>query len=229
MSIFIYVAVSIIATSCGAFAVVSARRRIHVLRVTGETFSHHDVALSRSAAVISCTVVAAASMMLVSQLGVSLALAGYMIAVTGFVYLALIDIDTHLLPWADCLTVGFLAGALLSTDALIQHRGDIVATMVVSAIVTWVIFRFLEWLSRGDLGGGDVMLASVLAAVLGYFGTAAVIQAIVVAIVSAGAFALVAITVTRFHARSAFAFGPFLLVGALIAMMSADPLWVATH
>lgn len=221
--------ISLAAGACALCAVVSARRRVYQLRSTGETFANRDFSSSFVAILVTLAVVITATNAMVANVGASIALIGHMFAITGCVYLALIDIDTHLLPWIDCIIVGFLSCGFLSIDALLHSRIDAVVMMALSALLTWVIFRCLEWLSRGDLGGGDVVLATVLAAVLGWFGMSATAQAMVVAVVMAGVFALVAMLFSRFHLRTAFAFGPFLIIGALFVMMTADPLWVTTY
>ena len=82
--------------------------------------------------------------MVTANVGVSFVLLGYVFAINGCVYLALIDIDTHLLPWADCIVVGVISCSLLGIDVIIHRQFNVVATMAMSASVTWVIFRYLE-------------------------------------------------------------------------------------
>lgn len=216
--------VSLVAGFCACLAVVSARRRIDQLRSTGETFSNGEFSSSYVAIPITIAVVSTATNVTAANIGMSVALFGLMIAMSGCAYLALIDIDTHLLPWADCIAIGVISCSVLVVDVIIQSRLDVVVTMAVSAVLTGVIFRSLEWMSRGDLGGGDVVLATVLAAVLGWFGIGAVMRAMTLGALSAGVFALFAMLLSRFHLRTAFAFGPFLIIGALFVMMTADPL-----
>lgn len=228
MSLFL-LAVAAVTALLGVGAVFGARCRIDHLRSTGETFAHY--ALSRSRAVLSCVValVVAANVMVARNIGLSFALVGFGVAITGCAYLALIDIDTHLLPWSDSIALGVASCLFLMADAVVRSHVELIVVMVASGVSAWIVFRIIEWLSRGDLGGGDVVLASVLGVILGWFGGAAVLQAMVYSIVCAGVFALGAMLFSGFRARTAFAFGPFLILGAVLVMITTDPLLVATY
>jgi leader peptidase (prepilin peptidase)/N-methyltransferase len=229
MSYLVLIATAAVAGLLGLGAVIAARQRIDVLRATGETFAHRDLSRSIFSLVVTIFIVVVTSVVVAHNVSLSLALVGLLIAVAGLAYLSLIDIDTHLLPWSDSLVIGAASCVFLVVDVISHSRGDVVVIMLSSGATAWLVFRCIEWCSRGDLGGGDVILASVLATMLGWFGAGAVIDAMVYSLVCAGVFALITIVRAGFRSQSVFAFGPFLVAGALIAMMSADPLWVATH
>ena len=229
MSNSILIAVAVVVACLGVIAVVAARHRVEHLRRTGETFAQRNVSSSRTLLIIVVLAVTGASALVAHNVGLSVALIGLVVAIIGCVYLALIDIDTHLLPWGDSIVIGVASCLFLFIDAVLQSQNNVIAVMITSGVITWCIFRLIEWMSRGDLGGGDVVLASVLAAVLGWFGVGAVMNALVYAIVCAGVFALGAVALSGFRARTAFAFGPFLITGAVIVMITADPLWTTTY
>ena len=229
MSNSILIAVAVVVACLGVLAVVAARHRIDHLRCTGETFAQHDVSRSSVALILLPSLVTIASLFVARNVHSSLPLFGLVIAIVGCVYLALIDIDTHLLPWSDSLAIGSMSCAFLIADSLSRSHYGLIATMTASGVITWCVFRFIEWISRGDLGGGDVVLASVLAAVLGWFGVGAVMNAMVYAVMCAGVFAIGAIVLSGFRGRTAFAFGPFLIFGAVIVMITAHPLWTTTY
>lgn len=222
-------ATGVVAVFLSAISVVLAQHRIEHLRSTGETFAQRDVSRSRAAFVVVVIASVAACVMVARNVGWSFALLGFVFTMFGCAYLTLVDIDTHLLPWNDSILVGVTSCAFLVIDAVVRSQSEVIAVMATCGIVTWCVFRFIEWMSRGDLGGGDVVLASVLAAVVGWFGTGAVVNALVYAIVCAGVFALGAMVVSGFRPRTAFAFGPFLIVGAVIVIVTSDPLWVTAQ
>jgi len=222
------IATAAVAALLGAFVVLGARHRINHLRRTGETFAQHDV--SRSPAVVVVVVAVVVAFVMTSRnVGWSFALLGYLVAILGCAHLVLIDIDTHLLPWNDSILIGTTSCVLLVIDAVVRSQPEAIVMMATCGIITWCVFRSIEWLSRGDLGGGDVVLASVLAVILGRFGSAAVMSALVYAIVCAGVFALGAMLLSGFRAQTSFAFGPFLILGAVIVMITADPSWTVTQ
>ena len=229
MSNLILTATAVASAFLGVVAVYFARHRIERLRRTGETFAQRDVSRLFPVLLVVVFVVTGVSVAVARNVGFSVALFGLVVAIVGCAYLALIDIDTHLLPWGDSIVIGITSCSFLLIDVLLRSQHDVIAVMIASGVITWCVFRFIEWMSRGDLGGGDVVLASVLAAVLGWFGTNAVVNALVYAIACAGIFALGAMVVSGFRARTAFAFGPFLVIGAVIVMITIDPLWTTTY
>ena len=229
MSNLFHTATAVVAAFLGVVACYFARHRVEHLRQTGETFAQRNVSSSCIVSIVVVLAVTGASVLVAHNVGLSVALIGLVVAIVGCAYLAIIDIDTHLLPWSDSIVVGIASCSFLLVDAALRSQNDVIAVMIASGVITWCVFRFIEWMSRGDLGGGDVVLASVLAAVLGWFGVGAVMNALVYAIVCAGVFALGAVVLSGFRARTAFAFGPFLITGAVIVMITAHPLWTTTY
>lgn len=228
MSVFVSIGAVAIASALSACAFFFARHRVDFLRLTGETFARRDVSRSRSVTAVVVIAVAVASAIAARTLGPSLALLGVLFAVSGCVYLALIDIDTHLLPWGDSMLVGVLPSLIFIVDAMIHSRTDVVLMMLACGVCALLVFIMIERLSRGDLGGGDVVLVGVLATMLGYFGVSAVMRSLVYALFVAGMFALCAMLLLGFRARTAFAFGPFLIFGAVVVMSTSRPLLVVT-
>jgi leader peptidase (prepilin peptidase) / N-methyltransferase len=226
MSFFLSVGAVVVASVFSACSIVVARHRVDYLRLTGETFARRDVSRSRSVAAVVVVAVAITSATAAHTLGQSLALLGVLFALSGCVYLAFIDIDTHLLPWGDSMLVGVVPSLIFIVDAMIHSRPDVVLVMLGCGVGALIVFILIERLSRGDLGGGDVVLVGVLATMLGYFGVSAVMQSLFYALLTAGVFALGAMVLLGFRTRTAFAFGPFLILGAVVVMTTSRPLWV---
>lgn len=76
--------------------------------------------------------------------------------------------------------------------------------------------------SRGGLGLGDVKLAAVIGLYLGYSDT---VLALFIAFFGGGLVASFLLVTRRARARSRLPFGPFLAMGALLAMVVGDALW----
>jgi leader peptidase (prepilin peptidase)/N-methyltransferase len=77
----------------------------------------------------------------------------------------------------------------------------------------------LEVLARGGLGGGDVALAGLLGLYLGWISYEAIAVGLLAAFVVGGVFALLLLITRKANRSTRFAFGPFLVVGALIAVL----------
>ena len=75
--------------------------------------------------------------------------------------------------------------------------------------------------SSGALGMGDVKLSSVLGLNLAYFSLASLFLATLLAFVMATLFVLLGTILRRLTLKSAVPFGPFMIIGALIALFVA--------
>lgn len=131
------------------------------------------------------------------------------------VLLAYIDWHTHLLPylivWPLNLAVLLLAvlGAGLEGDwALLAHAA-------VGGVVVWGIFRVLHQISPGGLGYGDVRLGFALGVVLGSISAAATLYGLFFGFFL-GAIGSILLSRLKLVDVKGFAFGPYLLLGAIL-------------
>ena len=73
----------------------------------------------------------------------------------------------------------------------------------------------------GQLGGGDIKLAGLVGLVLGWVGWPALLSGAVLGFVLSAVASLVLLAARRVTMRSAISFGPFLLGGALLAILAS--------
>jgi leader peptidase (prepilin peptidase)/N-methyltransferase len=144
------------------------------------------------------------------DLAPALVLAAALVAVTG------IDLDHQIIP--DVVTLpGIAAGLAFSlitghprwTDALI---GVLVGGGLFFAIIV---------ASRGGMGGGDMKLAAMLGAFLGW---RSLLVAILAAVLAGGLLAIALLALGRRGRKDAVPFGPFLAMGGLLALFWGPPL-----
>jgi leader peptidase (prepilin peptidase)/N-methyltransferase len=83
----------------------------------------------------------------------------------------------------------------------------------------WVVYAALAFLVPGGLGLGDATLGGLVALPLGYVGWSVPILGFVVAYLVSGLVAVVGLALRRLSLRSHIAFGPFIVVGALVAVL----------
>jgi leader peptidase (prepilin peptidase)/N-methyltransferase len=133
-------------------------------------------------------------------------------------WLTLIDIDTHLLPRRIVFRTTALVLPLLIICAFSDDAGSVLG-MFIGAITMWMFMRVLEVLARGGLGGGDVALAGLLGLYLGWISYEAIAVGLLAAFVVGGVYALLLLITRKANRSTRFAFGPFLVVGALIAVL----------
>ncbi len=82
-----------------------------------------------------------------------------------------------------------------------------------------VVYVVLVLLSGGQFGWGDVVLGTILAGALGYLSPVLPWLGILLAFVFASVVSVVGMVTGRITLKSRVAFGPYLLVGALTAIL----------
>jgi len=202
----------------GLRLVMQAQRDVRRLRASGETFG---AGRSTEFPLIIFLVACASSVLwwiAAQRFEEDLTVICFGILIAVGLRLMLIDIDTHLLPSSIVYRAIAVAIPLLTLAAFMDDTGSIV-TMFLGAIIMWVLMKTLEVLSRGDLGGGDVRLALLLGLYTGWLSLEHVAIAVVAGFAAAGLFALALVVLRRAGRRTHIAFGPFLIAGALLAVL----------
>jgi leader peptidase (prepilin peptidase)/N-methyltransferase len=140
-----------------------------------------------------------------------------LVLVAFLVPLTLIDLDVRLLP--DKLTAPAAVLAVALGTAL-DPSGE-VQRLIAGAAAG--MFFFVAWYVRpGGMGFGDVKLAAVLGLFLGRSVAVAVFAALISGVV-VGAFVMRRVGVTEGR-KTAVPFGPFLALGAAVALLAGDEL-----
>lgn len=138
--------------------------------------------------------------------------------------LAVIDWRTRLLPtWLIGRTYIGLVVLVLVTAAVTQDWQDLVR-----AAIGWVgaglLFFVLWYIHPRGLGYGDVRLSGILGIALGYVGTSELVIGIYAAFLLGGVGGGL-LSLLRLVERKGFPFGPFMLIGALVGLLTGD--WLA--
>jgi leader peptidase (prepilin peptidase)/N-methyltransferase len=209
---------ALIGIASGYKAITRARVDIARYRRSGETFGESHVtdhSLSTAVVIATCASLYAA---VANRFSHDLTALTFGVLVGAGMWLTLIDIDTHLLPRRIVYRTTALVMPLLIVCAFFDDAGSVLG-MFVGAFALWMVMRVLEVLARGGLGGGDVALAGLLGMYLGWISYEALVVGLVTAFMVGGVFALLLLITRRANRATRFAFGPFLIVGALIAVL----------
>lgn len=150
-------------------------------------------------------------------------------ALVGLVHLALlgiggwllvVDARTHRLP--DRIVLPTLAGLLVLAlvDALATgDRGPSIRALL-GMIVLGGFYALLRLLSRSGMGGGDVKLAAVIGLVLAWHGWTALAVGAASAFVLGALYALGLMAFRRADRTTRIAFGPWMIVGAVLGIIT---------
>lgn len=138
--------------------------------------------------------------------------------------LAAIDIDVHRLPNALVLPSYVVVAVLLAGASAMDGTWWPLARAVIGGAALFGFYLLLVLVHPAGMGWGDVKLAGVLGAVLGYVGWAALVVGAFAAFVF-GAILAVGVIVTRLGTgKTALPFGPFMLLGAATGVVAGGGL-----
>jgi leader peptidase (prepilin peptidase) / N-methyltransferase len=130
-----------------------------------------------------------------------------------------VDVDVHRLPEGLTLpTVPALVVLLAVASATTGDWGSLLRAVVCGA-AGWLVYAVLAFVVPGGLGLGDATLGGLVAVPLGYLGWGVPILGFVLAYLLSGVVAVVGLALRRLTLRSHIAFGPFIVVGALAALL----------
>jgi leader peptidase (prepilin peptidase)/N-methyltransferase len=91
-------------------------------------------------------------------------------------------------------------------------------TALAGVLLATVILLVWRKMSRDQLGSGDVAVAPMLGFFLGWVGLEVVLAGLLFAAMLGGVFALLGLLTRQLRRQSMFAFGPFLMLGSMVAV-----------
>jgi len=152
------------------------------------------------------------------KFGLSLEMVAYGLMIAMCIEQSIIDYTTHRLPRGVTFRAAIIGGPLLALAAINHDDNGRIGVMFASFIVTLVLFALLAALSKGGIGGGDVRLAPVLAMFIGWLGASHVYIGLGSGFILGGIATAGMLITRRASASTRIAFGPFLCIGAVIAL-----------
>ena len=152
------------------------------------------------------------------KFGFSLEMVAYSFMIAMCIEQSIVDYATHRLPRGVTFRAAMVGGPLLTLAAINHDDNGRIGVMFASFVVTLVFFALLAAFSKGGIAGGDVRLAPVLAMFLGWLGASHVYIGLGSGFILGGVVAVGMLVTRRASASTRFAFGPYLCIGAVIAL-----------
>jgi leader peptidase (prepilin peptidase)/N-methyltransferase len=168
-------------------------------------------------------VTAAVLAVLAGRFGGQPDLLAYTFAGTVGVALAAIDLAVQRLP--DRMTLPSVPAlvCLLALAAVLDRNGGALARALLGGLALGGCYLVLAIAGRGQLGGGDVKLAGLAGLAMGWLGWSTLLAGAALGFLLAAAASVVLLARRRVTLRSAISFGPYLLAGALVAIVASAP------
>jgi leader peptidase (prepilin peptidase) / N-methyltransferase len=159
-----------------------------------------------------------------ARFGLSPALPAFLYLAAITIALALIDLDVNRLPDRIVLPSYLIGGVLLVVAALIRQDWWPVGRGLVAMAVLGTCYYAIALIYKGGMGFGDVKLAGLLGLYLGWLGWNAVLVGTFAGFVLGGLVGVGLLIAHQANRRTPIPFGPFMLVGALLALFAATPI-----
>ena len=201
----------------GGFVALSARREIQHLRSIGHTYGENHFASTWWAIFVCCLICAAFFSFVAVHTETFEDRAIMALLVVGGLWFAIVDIDTHVIPFHAVVKFSAATCALFAFTV----RGDtnMLRQVCVGATTMWALLFLVRVLSGGDMGGGDVSLGASLGLYLGWSSSTAVYVALIASFMAGGGVALTLLLLRKADRDTHFPFGPCLIVGSLFAVL----------
>ncbi|MEV4775188.1 A24 family peptidase [Microbacterium sp. LTA6] len=133
-------------------------------------------------------------------------------------WLLVIDVRTHRLPNRIVLPTLVALLVLVVAEALLTGQSRPLIGAVLGMLILGGFYAALRMVSREGMGGGDVKLAAVIGVVLGWHGWQALAVGAASAFVLGALYALVLMALRRADRSTRIAFGPWMIVGAILGV-----------
>jgi leader peptidase (prepilin peptidase) / N-methyltransferase len=163
------------------------------------------------------------------RFGVSAVLPAYLYLGAVGVALAFIDLDTKRLP--DKLTLPSYAVALvlLGVAAAVDGTWDALLRSVLGGLVLGLFYGLLWFVYPAGMGFGDVKFSGVLGIYLGWLSWGTVALGGFLGFLLGGVVGAALLVAKRATRKTGIPFGPFMILGALLAILWGQPLidWYA--
>ncbi|MEO0049057.1 MAG: hypothetical protein RL556_389 [Actinomycetota bacterium] len=136
------------------------------------------------------------------------------------VVLSVIDFRTKLLPNKILLPAAGASALLLLAHSISNNSMDAFGRAVLVSLANFGIYFLLKMISPISIGMGDVKLAAYVGLMVGYANWQLLINSLMYAFFTASIVAVVMLLLKKTTLKGFLAFGPFMLLGAWMALLS---------
>jgi len=159
-----------------------------------------------------------------ARFGASYALPAYLVLAAGLLALSAIDIEHKLLPNRIVYPTGYAVGLLLFLAALAEAEPRRIGWAVIGAAGSFAAFFLIHFVSPQGMAFGDVRLSFVLGMAVGWLGLSLVPLFLFLSFLIAAVVGIAYGVASRKGLKAAIPFGPFLALGAEVALFVGRPL-----
>ncbi len=164
-----------------------------------------------------------------ARIGWTAVLPAYIVLTAALVALSAIDLATKTLPRRLIWIAGAVSLADMAVAAVVDHDAAPLGWAVFGATVACAAFAGIHFVRPDAMGFGDVRLAALLGLHLGWLGPLHVPVGLFFGFLFGAVVGIAMMAGGRAGRRTALPFGPFMALGAMVAIVAGRPvidLWL---
>ena len=154
----------------------------------------------------------------------SVTVVAFCVLMSGLLVLTFIDLRTHRLPREVTYIVMGIGAVMLSVAAIVDDQPRRIYMATLGAVISVSVMSVLYLFSRGGLGDGDVRMSPLLGMYLGWLNPGLALVGLLYGFILAALVSAMLMICGRANRRTAIAFGPFLALGTLAAILHGQVL-----
>ena len=182
-----------------------------------------NVNASESVFLIRCITATLFAMMAI-RFAAAVTVVAFCVLMSGLLVLTFIDLRTHRLPREVTYVVMGIGAVLLSVAAIVDDQPRRMYMAALGALISVSVMSVLYLLSRGGLGDGDVRMSPLLGMYLGWLNPGLALVGLLYGFILAALASAMLMIFGTANRRTAIAFGPFLALGTLAAILHGQVL-----
>lgn len=136
------------------------------------------------------------------------------------IWLSIIDFKEKRLPNRIVWPLNFCSATMLGIHSVITGNYDSFIRAALAGATCFAFYFTLRFISPSAIGFGDVKLSIAIGLITGFSSWQTVISAVFFAFIGAAIFALIGLIARKLNLKGSLAFGPFMLLGAWLALFS---------
>jgi len=169
-------------------------------------------------------ITAAGFALMALSVGAKWVLPAYLLFAAVLVALSTIDIDTRTIPNRLLYPAGIAGTMMLAAGALLDSNAGDLVWAAAGALMGFAILFAIWFVAPGGMGYGDVRFAAYLGLHLGYLSLGHVALGLFIGFFLGAISGIYLLLGGRHDRRAKIPFGPFLAMGAVVAVVVGDPL-----
>jgi leader peptidase (prepilin peptidase)/N-methyltransferase len=151
-------------------------------------------------------------------------LPAYLVLAASLLVVSVIDLEHYVIPNRVVYPTIAVALPLLAGAAAIGHEWDRYVHALLGGAAAWTFLLLVHLVSPRGMGFGDVRLSFILGLYLGWLGAGHVALGLFLGFLLGSVAGIVLVIARRRTRKQAIPFGPFLAAGAMLAVLTGEPL-----